>query len=82
MSVLLDILCEFLSIFMQNTVWFNACKCLGPPHTVHQPWVNSYFDLTTVKMLVAPLEFGFSRNRSKTAPFWGIIYMNPIILDI
>ena len=29
-------LCEFLSVRMQNTVGFNACKCLRPPHTTHQ----------------------------------------------
>ena len=42
---------------MHSTVGFNACKCLGPTHTVHQPWVNSYmyFGLSTVEMAVAPL---------------------------
>ena len=51
--MILDSLFEFLFIsFKQTKVDFNEYKYLRP---LHQPWVNSYFGLTTVKMPVAPL---------------------------
>ena len=53
--MLLDRLLEFLSVCVQTTVDFNKYKCLRTSHIMHQPPVNSYFGLTTVKMPVAPL---------------------------
>ena len=55
MRVFLDSLFEFLSVYVQTIVDFKKYKCLRTSHIMHQPSVNSYFGLTTVKMPVAPL---------------------------
>ena len=56
MKVLLDSLFEFLPFaYTLTTFDFDEYKSLRPPHIMHQPQVNSYFGLTTVKMPVTLL---------------------------